>query len=117
MTTANNFANVDRPKQPVQLVCEALSNEFNAPLLKEALKKKKVTEEMKNITEKDKRIELLKDVIELKYADKLKDKKVLLIDDLYRSGATLFVATDLLYNEGEVNKVCVLTLTKTRRNR
>ena len=27
-------SNVNRPKQPVQLVCEALSKEFNVPLLK-----------------------------------------------------------------------------------
>lgn len=110
-------SNVDRPKQPVHLVCEALSNEFNVPLLKKALTKSKVTEEMKNITEKDKRIELLKNAMVLNCADKLENNEILLIDDLYGSGATLSVATELLYNKGNVKNVCVLTLTKKRTNK
>jgi len=72
---------------------------------------------MKNITEKDKRIELLKNAMVLNCADKLENKEVLLIDDLYGSGATLSVATELLYNNGNVKNVCVLTLTKKRTNK
>ena len=40
-------------------------------------------------------------------------KNVLLLDDLYRSGATLTVATEVLLEAG-AKSVVVLTLTKTR---
>ena len=43
--------------------------------------------------------------------------KILLVDDLYRSGTTLRVATDLLKTTGKAEKVSVLTMTKTRSNR
>jgi len=47
----------------------------------------------------------------------LSNKNILLLDDLYRSGATLRVATELLYNNCNVKDVYVLTMTKTRSNR
>jgi len=110
-------SDTSRPKQPVQLVCNAISNEFNVPILSTALFKEKTTKELKNIAEKEERIKELKNVIKISDIDKLRGKKILLIDDLYRSGATLLVATDLLYKKGDVKTVCVLTLTKTRSSR
>jgi predicted amidophosphoribosyltransferase len=47
----------------------------------------------------------------------LQGNSVLLIDDLYRSGSTLEVATELLIREAKVKHVFVLALTKTRSNR
>ena len=46
-----------------------------------------------------------------------KGKKVLLVDDLYRSGSTLKEITRVLYEQGKVSNVYVVTLTKTRVNR
>ncbi|MEQ1418316.1 ComF family protein [Acinetobacter indicus] len=46
-----------------------------------------------------------------------KGKKVLLVDDLYRSGSTLKEITHVLYKQGQVSNVYVVTLTKTRVNR
>ncbi len=39
---------------------------------------------------------------------------ILLCDDLYRSGATASVITNLLKNEGKAKTVRLLTLTRTR---
>lgn len=50
-------------------------------------------------------------------SNKYKNKKVLIIDDLYRSGTTLMELTHLLYDEAQVQNVYVVTLTKTRSNR
>ena len=47
----------------------------------------------------------------------LAGKRVLLFDDVYRSGETLREATRVLYNEGKVKAVYVLVLTKTRWRR
>jgi predicted amidophosphoribosyltransferase len=47
----------------------------------------------------------------------LSEKKILLIDDLFDTGSTLSVATEVLYAAGNAKTVCVLTLTKTRSNR
>ena len=109
-------SNVNRSKQPVDLLCNALSNEFNVTILKDVLTKNKITEEMKNVSEKPKQIELLRKSMAITNTDKIKNKKILLIDDLYGSGATLSVATELLYNIGRVKSVSVLTLTKKRTN-
>ncbi len=42
----------------------------------------------------------------------LKNKNVLLIDGLYRSGATLKAITDILYNIGKVKNVFVFSINK-----
>lgn len=44
-------------------------------------------------------------------------KRVLLFDDVYRSGETLQEITNVLYKEGRVKAVYVLVLTKTRWRR
>jgi predicted amidophosphoribosyltransferase len=45
------------------------------------------------------------------------NKKVLIFDDLFRSGTTLKEITRVLYEVGKVQNVYVVTLTKTRVNR
>lgn len=44
-------------------------------------------------------------------------KKVLLIDDLFRSGSTLNEIASVLYKDAGVQNVYVVTLTKTRVNK
>ena len=46
--------------------------------------------------------------------DLIKGKNILLIDDLFRSGATLTASTDILLKNG-AKSVCVLAMTKTKR--
>lgn len=47
----------------------------------------------------------------------LSGKNVLIVDDLFRSGATLQVATEILYRDAKCHNVYVLTMTKTRSKR
>lgn len=75
------------------------------------------SEELKGITDPVARNELLVTALKLKPTTRFRGRKVLLVDDLYRSGSTLHVATDLLYREGKAALVSVLTMTKTRSNR
>ena len=112
-------SNQSRNKQPVFLVAKALSNEFHVPVLIDALRKCKPTGQVKNEKDKDKskRLELLRGSIQLTPEIDLTGKMILLIDDLFDTGSTLTVATEVLYTAGHAKAVCVLTLTKTRSNR
>ena len=75
--------------------------------------KNKKTEELKSIENYEDRLNIFKNAFEL-VDKKYEGKRVLLFDDIYRFGATLNTLTNLLYNEGKVDRVYVLTLTKTR---
>lgn len=48
---------------------------------------------------------------------KVEGRKVLLFDDLFRSGATMNAVTDVLLKKGGAPKVFALTLTRTRSSR
>jgi len=105
-----------RPFQPVQLLAERVGDRLKIPVLVDYLIKNKSTQALKNLEDAESRKRELGGVFSVK--DKsLCDKKVLLFDDLYRSGETLTEITDVLYNQGKVQNVYVLTITKTRVNR
>jgi competence protein ComFC len=108
--------NRNRSVQPVELITEALGKRRGVPVLKEFLRNSG-DEELKSITDPVARDELLQKALEIVGKENISDKKVLLVDDLYRSGSTLRIATDLLYNKAHVGVVSVLTMTKTRANR
>lgn len=86
-------------------------------VLADILMKKPGGSQLKNIHDPDERKELLRASLYIDTSVSVAKCDILLLDDLYRSGATLSVATELLYEEAEANKVCVLTMTKTRSNR
>jgi competence protein ComFC len=104
---------VDRKFQPVVEIAEKLSAKIHVPMCVDSLKKTKVTQELKDIVDFDRRKEILKDAFDVN-GNSLQGKNILLIDDLFRSGATLQTITEVLYNKGKVKNVFVLTLTKTR---
>ena len=106
-------SNKSRNYQPVYEIAESLSLEYGVPFIKNALSKKS-SAELKNITDTDERERILKESISLKSGLDFSDKKVLVIDDLYRSGATLKAVTSVILEHGNAKDVFVLTLTKTR---
>jgi predicted amidophosphoribosyltransferase len=48
--------------------------------------------------------------------DQTEGKDILLLDDLYRSGATVSAISNLLKHQGKAKAVRLLTLTKTRKH-
>ena len=78
--------------------------------------KTKPTSQLKEVLSPAERKEILKDVFSVK-DERYKSKKVLIFDDLYRSGSTMNEVANVLLNKGEVSSVFVLTITKTRKNR
>lgn len=110
-------SNHARQVQPVGEIAQALGVRRGVPVLVGVLGKSAGGPELKNVTDAEERGRLLEERLYLEQCDDLKGKNVLLIDDLYRSGATLKAATKLLYERAEVQNVYVLTMTKTRSNR
>ena len=109
--------NQHRRIQPVVEIVRVLGEERGVAVLEGVLCKRAGGVELKNVTELDEREAVLQDKLYLDNFKQLEGKNVMLIDDLYRSGATLRVATELLYRQACVKDVFVLTMTKTRSKR
>ena len=106
-------ASRSRTTQPVAAVAKTLGASVGVPVY-DALIKQPNKQELKNITDATERMSMLRGLITFDTANyDISGKNVLLLDDLYRSGATLTVATEVLLKAG-AKSVVVLTLTKTR---
>ncbi len=110
-------SNTNRVNQPVFSIATEFGKRFNIAVCLDVLVKSKGSQELKGITNPDERQEALKNSMHIDKKYDLSGKTILLIDDLYRSGSTLKVATDLLYSSEGAKNVYVLTMTKTRSNR
>ena len=106
----------NRPVQPVELIAEELGKRRRVKVLPRLLANEGDAE-LKGISDPIERHDRLKQALRVGEIAEVTDKKLLLVDDLYRSGSTLRIATDLLYNECKAGSVSVLTMTKTRSAR
>ena len=104
-----------RAAQPVDAIADALGKHRGVRVLKGYLTKKGA--EIKGVDDPDKRAKLLEGQISIAGTSDIAGRKVLLLDDVYRSGATLNVCCGILKAQAKVGDVCVLTMTKTRVNR
>lgn len=102
--------------QPVPLLADAMGKALGVDVCKDCIKKIKSTAELKTIYEYQKRLEQLADAYAVA-ADKTKGRSVLLIDDLYRSGATLEAVSKSLKDAGRVGRLFALAFTRTRKRR
>jgi predicted amidophosphoribosyltransferase len=97
-------------------IAEGLATGLGAPCSLTALRKTVATEELKSIADPARRKEMLSGAL---VADprQMRDRSVLLVDDLYRSGATLEAATEAAYAQGRAAAVYVFAVTRTRVHR
>jgi competence protein ComFC len=106
---------LNRPYQPVLELTKKLSeNNFNVDF--DGLIKKKVTPELKGISDSVDRKDVLADAFDL-VDSRYSGKRILLFDDLFRSGETLNSIARLLKTKGQAKEVDAFTITKTRTNR
>ncbi len=106
-------SNRNRKLQPVIEIAKRISERLILHLYDNILIKAEEKPELKNVFDFHERIELLKDNFIINN-ELIKGKQILLLDDLFRSGATLNAATEALYKKGKAEKIYVLTLTRTR---
>ncbi len=107
---------VERNFQPVPELAVSIGHKVNLPVALEYLTKIKKTSPLKDLEHRKNRKKELAGAFQVKdlsYADKY----VLVFDDLFRSGETVQEITRTLMNQGNVARVFVLTLTKTRKRK
>jgi competence protein ComFC len=109
-------SDTSRSFQPVYELAKLLSSRIGKPIDTEYLIKLKSTSQLKGIEDPDKRKEILKNAFDLQN-NNYENKNILLFDDLFRSGSTLEEITNVLKHKGKVNKIFILTITKTRTKR
>lgn len=100
-----------RSKQPVFEICNAIGECFNVKVSYDILKKN-TKQQVKGLDLVEKRRTLESSII--CNGNIGGDVSVLLIDDLYESGATLTTATNVLRRKHNVESIYVLTMTKTK---
>lgn len=97
-------------------IAQGLASGLGTGFSSTALVKNKNTSELKSVVEPELRREILEGAFEPD-TQQLKGKSVLLVDDLYRSGATLIAATDAVAGQGNAKVVYVFAITRTRVHR
>jgi len=101
-----------RAVQPVMLLAKGISDQLPIPLV-ECVTKTRETSQLKNIFDLDERVKALAGLHTVDAAA-TQGRKILLFDDLYRSGATMDAITTALYEQGRAAEVYGLTITRTR---
>ena len=107
-----------RTKQPVQEIASELAQITGKPCIEGLLIKSKSTPQMKDISDRQERIDLLMDAFEIdeRVAARLTETgyNVLIIDDLYDSGTSLEAATQTLRKCDKIKQVFVATATRKK---
>jgi competence protein ComFC len=99
-----------RKSQPVMAVADAIAARLGVPICAGCLKKVKQTPQLKDITDYDKRKEVLAGAFSVD-PEVTAGKRLLVFDDLHGSGATVEHIVEVLKNSGRARAVYLLTLT------
>lgn len=91
-----------------------LSRGLDAPFSDTAIAKIKSTPQLKNVSDPETKRRMLDGVFSVDAAQ-VDGKRVLLVDDLYDSGATLEAATEALKAHAKPISINVIAMTRTRR--
>lgn len=102
----------NRAQQPVFLLADALGSRIEIPVKRDGVERTRDVPELKNVYDFKERLRLL-DGAHTAKTRVISGKKVLLFDDLYRSGATMSAVTRALYDAG-AKDVFAFTITRTR---
>ncbi|MGH7821481.1 MAG: ComF family protein [Candidatus Binatia bacterium] len=101
-----------RRDQPLFQLARCLGERLSLRVLEDSVRSRNVRE-LKRVFDYEERAKLLEGAHSVR-DESLRGKRVLVLDDLYRSGATLNAVTRVLYDEGGCSEVYVLAVTRTR---
>jgi competence protein ComFC len=104
-----------RAVQPVLVLARGIGAAVGLPVV-ECIATTRATAQLKGVTDPDERAKMVDGLYAVDPAHTA-NKRILLFDDLFRSGTTMNAITDVLLKQGNAKSVCALTITKTRRNR
>lgn len=108
------------PSNPARTVtsqiAQGLANGLHIGFSGTVLTRSKNTNELKSVTDPEERRKVLVGAFTVDKAQ-IDGKAVLLVDDVYRSGATLIAATEAVIGLGNAKVVYVLAITRTRVHR
>lgn len=102
-----------RTVQPVEVVAKHLGELLGAEVVNDAVSKIKDTPQLKNVGV-DERKKLLAGAHKVD-PTRIKGRNILLLDDLFQSGATMNAVAAILRSKGGAAKVYALALTRTKR--
>lgn len=106
-------SDTSRKRQPVLEVATAISNRAGIELCLDGVVKVKQTPQLKNVFDFKERVAALEGAFIVEKS-KIQGKRVILFDDLFRSGATMNTITECLTKDGGAEVVYAVTLTRTR---
>ena len=101
-----------RKLQPVARLADGLGDRLKIPVAHDAIRKQKQFAELKNVYDAEERRRLLEGAFDIN-SSRVKGHRVLLVDDLYRSGATMNAIGDALQRSGAI-AVFAFAFTQTR---
>jgi len=101
-----------RKLQPVARLAEELGARLKIPTAHDAIRKQKQFAELKDVYDGEERRKLLEGAFVVN-SSRVKGHRVLLVDDLYRSGATMNAIADVLLSSG-ATAVFAFAFTQTR---
>ena len=101
-----------RAVQPVLFLATGLAKDLDVPL-RDVVQREQSPKQLKDVFDYDERIKLLENVHNVP-STVLRGRSVLLVDDLYRSGATLTAVAEALRTKGKVSAVYAFAPTRTR---
>jgi predicted amidophosphoribosyltransferase len=101
-----------RKLQPVARLADELGARLKIPTAQDAIRKQKQFAELKNVYDGEERRKLLEGAFSVN-SSRVKGHRVLLVDDLYRSGATMNAIAEVLLSSGAA-AVFAFAFTQTR---
>ncbi len=105
-----------RPRQPLFELATAIGQRLGVPVALDAVRRTKTLPELKEISDYTARLDLLRDAHHVNPAITT-GANVLLLDDLFRSGASMNAVASSLFDIGGVRDLCALAITRTRSNK
>lgn len=103
-----------RALQPVIVLAEGIGAALCIPVLS-CITTTRPTRQLKNVTDSEERKKQVAGLYQVD-ATQTRGRRILLFDDLYRSGTTMNSITELLLDVGQATTVNAVTITKTRSN-